>query len=209
MTLPATSNLTQAQLENALWAAANALRGPVDEGLIDDLEEVEHKTAGQIIDSIAERLKKRLDGPSGDHVVFKSLAERLDKLREQVITTATNSIEWLREAFTLAADLTDAERADVAGTQGLDLLPDPRVGALTQIFEEYAPADTPVMIKNVVLRVDEIVRQVIADNSGWVSTQKGDRTVRQALMKVLRDHQLWDAPNLYEKAYEYIAKHYD
>lgn len=149
----------------------------VDEGLIPDPVDVEHKSAGDIIDSIAARLKKRLEGGHGDHPVYKSLAERLDRLRERTLAAAEQSIEWLREAFTLAKDVTVAEKAeDESGVAGLDLLPDPIVGALTQIFREFAPDDAPAMIGRVVIEIDEIVKEVRFD--GWAATQNGDRIVR-------------------------------
>ncbi|HEY5248436.1 MAG TPA: hypothetical protein VIJ15_08325 [Dermatophilaceae bacterium] len=182
-------------------ADADTIKNLIDEGLIDDASEVEHKTSEEIIDSIAERLKKRMNSGAGKsvHPVYKSLAERLDRLRELTLAAADQSIEWLREAFTLAKDVTAAEKADDEG--GLDLLPDPNVGALTQIFNEYAPQDAPEMIRTVVLEIDEIVKQVRFD--GWASTQKGDRVVRREVRNVLKKFLMHNVPGLFDRAYEY------
>lgn len=190
-------------------ADADTIRRLEDEGLLPGLEEVEDKSAAEILDTIYARLKKRLEGPNGNHPVYRSLAERLERLRERTLADAEQSIEWLREAFTAAKDLTAAEKAeDEAGAGGLDLLPDPNVFALTQIFREYAPPDTPVLIERVVQEVDVIVKEVTAGNAGWASTQKGDMAVRKEVRLVLKGKGLHTVPGLFEKAYAYIAEHY-
>ena len=88
------------------------------------------------------------------------------------------------------------------------MLPDPNVFALTQIFREYAPPDTPVLIERVVQEVDVIVKEVTAGNAGWASTQKGDMAVRKEVRLVLKGKGLHTVPGLFEKAYAYIAEHY-
>ena len=190
--------------DDVVVADEDTVRTLMDEGLLDDPKEVEGKSADDLIDSIAQRLKKRLVGPSGQSPQFKSLAERLDRLRERTMAAAQQSIEWLREAFTLAKDLTAAEKAEDEGT--LELLPDPRIGALTQIFQEYAPADAPMLVERVVKDIDAIVKQVSYD--GWEATLEGDKLVRRHVRQVLRKHQLHTADGLFEKAYAYIAEHY-
>lgn len=201
------SDMKVGRSADVVVADADTIRKLEEEGLIDDAVEVENKTAGDIIDSIAARLKKRLDGANGAHPIYRSLAERLDRLRERTLAAADQSAEWLREAFGLAKDLTVAENAeDAAGVGGLDLLPDPNVGALTQIFNEYAPDNTPEMIHTVVVEVDQIVKEVRYD--GWAATQKGDRLVRQEIRNTLRKFQLHKTTGLFEAAYEYIKVHY-
>lgn len=188
-------------------ADADTLRTLEEQGVLPGIVDVEDKTADQIIDNIADRLKKRLAGANGDHPLYQSLADRLDKLRQHALDTAVAAIDWLREAFGVATDLTAAENAeDEHGRAGLDALPDPRVGALTQIFLEYAPDDAPVMIEKVVLEVDAIVRDVRYD--GWARTQKGDRIVRQSIRNVLRPHGLHNVEGLFDAAYAYVAEHY-
>lgn len=200
----------QVTRSNAVVVAdADTIHRLEEEGMLPGIEDVEHKTATEVLDTIYARLKKRLDGPNGNHPVYRSLAERLERLRERTIADAQQSIDWLREAFTIAKDVTVAGKAeDEAGVQGLDLLPDPNVFALTQIFREYAPPDMPGMIERVVKEVDAIVKEVTAGNTGWASTQKGDRTVRRELRTILKDKGLFAVEGLFEKAYDYIAEHY-
>jgi hypothetical protein len=180
----------------------------IDEGLIDPEDtQVRTKTAEDVIDSIAERIRRRLAGANGDHEVYRSLSERLERLRERTLTQARDSIEYLRELFVLAKDVTTAEQAeDAAGREGLDLLPDPHVGALTQIFNEYAPKDTPIIVGRVVADIDAIVKEVRYD--GWSATQKGDRIVRISIRKVLQKYHLPATGDLFDHAYAYIAEHY-
>ena len=190
-------------------ADADTIRRLEEEGLLPGLEDVEHQTAAEVLDTIYARLKKRLQGPNGNHPIYRSLAERLEDLRARTISDAQQSIDWLRDAFTVARDLRAAENAeDEAGVEGLDLLPDPNVFALTQIFREYAPPETPVLIEKVVAEVDAIVKEVTAGNSGWASTQKGDRAVRREVRNTLRTYGLHIVPGLFERAYDYIAEHY-
>src|SRR5262249_21900238 len=111
------------------------------------------------------------------------------------------------DLFTLAKDLTGAEQAeDATGREGLDLLPDPHVGALTQIFNEYAPKDTPVIIGRVVADIDAIVKEVSYD--GWSHAHEGDRKVRIAIRKVLQKYHRPASGDLFDHAYAYIAEHY-
>lgn len=164
-------------------------------------------TVDEIIDTIAERLKRRQRGANGDHPVWKSLADRLEDLRLKQLRNAQDSIDLLSQVCEVATDLRRAEKAeDEQGEHGLDLLPDPNTGALTQIFHEYAPPETPETIEKVVLEIDAIVKQVTFDN--WSGTQKGDQAVRRALRKVLGKYQLHTVDDLFDRAYAYISEHY-
>jgi type I site-specific deoxyribonuclease, HsdR family len=198
----------QGSRKQAVIADVGTIQALIDEGLIDPEDtQVRTKTAEDVIDSIAERIRRRLAGANGDHEVYRSLSERLERLRERTLTQARDSIEYLRELFVLAKDVTTAEQAeDAAGREGLDLLPDPHVGALTQIFNEYAPKDTPIIVGRVVADIDAIVKEVRYD--GWSATQKGDRIVRISIRKVLQKYHLPATGDLFDHAYAYIAEHY-
>ena len=105
------------------------------------------------------------------------MSERLERLRERQLAKAHDSVDFLRDLLDLARDLAAAEKAeDISGAVGLDLLPDPNVGALTQIFEEYKPEGVPVIVGKVVADIDAIVKEVRWD--GWNNSKKGDKAVR-------------------------------
>ena len=164
-------------------------------------------TAAEVVDNIATRLLRRLAGTNGGHPVYRSLAERLERLHERQVTKARESVDFLQELLELARDLAAAEKAeDDHGATGLDLLPDPHLGALTQIFEEYKPEGVPVIVGKVVADIDAIVKEVRWD--GWKGTKEGDKEVRIAIRKTLIHYGLPAQGELFDHAYAYVAENY-
>jgi hypothetical protein len=148
-----------------------------------------------VIDSIQSRLDARLRGyPSSP--VYRSLAERLDSLRQTVIESAEDSVRFLQRLLEVARALVQAEReqiadegaiavtADGAAEAAESLLPDQRIGALTQIFREYAPDERPEIIERVVLEIDSVV--VTVRFSGWQASREGDRLVKFEIRRSLK-----------------------
>ena len=163
-------------------------------------------TVAEALDTIEARIRRRLDA-SDRHPVYVSLAERLERLRQASLERAEASVEFLREILELAEQVTAAEKAEVeGGPDALSLLPDPKVGALTQILNEYRPPDTPVVIEEVVADIDAIVRQVRF--AGWADTQNGDRTVRREIRLVLKRYALPTTGELFDRTYGYIRENY-
>ena len=160
-------------------------------------------TVAEALDTIAARIQRRIES-SGHHPVFVALSARLERLRLAQVQQAKASQDFLKQLLDLATEVTAAEKADDAGA--LNLLPDPNVGALTQILKEYAPPETPVIIENVVNDIDTIVRQVSFD--GWETTQTGDRLVRREVRNVLHKYGLPTTGELFDKAYAYIHENY-
>ncbi len=175
----------------------------------DDTDSPEPPSAEEVLDSIAARLRARMAGEKTTHPVYKSLAKRLDDLRKSRLQSAEESIDFLHKILELARDVTVAVKADDEGrlddlTPGL--LPDPHIGALTQIFREYAPEVTPAIIERVVLDIDEIVRQVRF--VGWQTSSPGDRSVRREIRLALAKQGLPAEGVLYDRAYEYVRENY-
>lgn len=163
-------------------------------------------SVAEVIDTIQERLRRKLEG-SQAHPVWVSLAERLDDLRRSRIAGAATSVEFLKRLLEIARDFVEAEKAEAAGNlDAIPVLPDPRKGALTQILAEYAPPGTPVIIERVVEDIDAIVRPV--RGSGWQTSQPGDREVRRRLRVCLNRHGLPAIGDLYDRAYAYIRQNY-
>ena len=107
----------------------------------------EPMTVGEALDTIEARIRRRLDA-SRSHPVYVALSDRLERLRHRQLTQASASVEFLREILELAQQVTAVERAEDEGhLDDVSILPDPNVGALTQIFREFAPADAPVIIE--------------------------------------------------------------
>lgn len=163
-------------------------------------------TVAEALDTIETRLRRRLES-SGRHPVYVALSARLERLRQAQLDKASASIEFLHEILELAQQVTAAERAeDDGGAAALSLLPEPNIGALTQIFREYAPEGAPVIVENVVVDIDTIVRQV--SFAGWNETQAGDRSVRKEVRLVLKKYGLPTTGELFDRAYAYIRENY-
>lgn len=162
-------------------------------------------TVEEVFDSIERRIKRRFE--ANPHPVYKTLAEQIERLRAQAIAKAEDSIEFLKKALDVARTAVQAERYEAEGRldEAAPLL-DPNLGALTQIVEEYKPADTPVIVTDLVRDIDTIVRQVRF--TGWNETQEGDRTVRKELRLILKNYSLPPSGQLFDRAYAYIRENY-
>jgi type I restriction enzyme R subunit len=162
-------------------------------------------TALEVLQRLEERIQARIAGTNGIKI-WKSLAERLELLRLSRISSAAESVEFLRHLLELARDLLEAERADDEGRIDEIKVVDPRKGALTQIFEEFKPQGVPLVIETVVEQVDSLVQPV--RGTGWQTSHPGDRTVRQELRLILKNSGLPPAGELFDRAYAYIRENY-
>ncbi|KAA1375978.1 type I restriction endonuclease subunit R [Aeromicrobium fastidiosum] len=181
---------------------AEALRQPLPEPDAKNPGDV----LGQVLDTIEDRLRRLAAGP--DEAVYKSLAERIEKLRDQAISSVEDSLAFLEKVLKIAQDVVAAERAasNGAGDAPAPVLVDPKRGALTQIVEENAPADLHNVIPEVVSSIDQIVDEVAY--SGWTTSDAGDKKVRRELRTALRKFGLPAAGVLFDKTYEYVRENY-
>lgn len=164
-------------------------------------------TVGEVLDTIQARLQRKLAG-SAAHPVWVSLGKRLEKLREAKVAQATESVEFLKELLEVARQVVEAERAEADGRldELTSVLPDPDIGALTQILLEFKPDATPEIVERVVTDIDTIVRQVRF--TGWQTSHPGDRLVRQEVRIILKKYDLPPTGPLFDRAYAYIVEHY-
>jgi type I restriction enzyme R subunit len=180
-------------------------------------EPAEAPNAAEVLDTIRKRIESRLsDHPSSAR--YRSLAERLESLRQSYIETAEESVEFLKKLLELARELVEADRDQVAeegasavAEEGVQadpesLLPDQRVGALTQIFQEYKPDVTPEIVERVVHEIDAVVMGVRF--AGWQASREGDRTVKFEIRKAFKKYGLEPTGELFDRAYAYVAEHY-
>lgn len=162
-------------------------------------------TVAEALDTIEARIRRRLEGTG--HRYWIELSERLERLRRSQLDRVEANVAFLRELLDLARRVTAAERAeDEGGAEALSVLPDPNLGALTQILREYGPPEVPGIVEEVVRSIDEIVRQVRF--SGWQTSQPGDRQVRNEVRKVLKKFGLPLTGELFDRAYAYIRENY-
>lgn len=164
-------------------------------------------TVADALDTIARRIA-RLHDDTG-HAVFAGLAERLERLRERHISGAEESQQFLQDLLDLTRQVQAADKAVREGTldEVADAILDPRIGALTQVFEEYAPPDTPVIVGNVVRDIDTLVKDFAFD--GWADSHQASRELKRELRLLLKDkYGLPPTGDLFDKAYAYIAENY-
>lgn len=173
---------------------------PVDRDLLDEPVTVE-----EVMTVIDRRIKRLM--AEHPHPVYESLAEQLEKLRRQAIHRAEDSVEFLKKALEVARKAVMAERLDAEGNldSAMHLL-DPNIGAPTQIVEQYKPADTPVIVTDVVRDIDTIARQVAY--SGWNESQPGDKEARRQIRLVLNKYALPVTGALFDNCYAYIRENY-
>jgi type I restriction enzyme R subunit len=175
--------------------------------------EPEAPSPDEIIESIEQRIVTRL-GADPTNPKYKSLAERLDQLRQMQLVEAADSVEFLKKLLEVAKDVVAADREtddDGAGLDGgvpqqLGLLPEERIGALTQIFHEYKPDVTPDIVENVVTEIDAVVGA--ARFTSWQTSREGTRLVKTEIRRALKKFGLPAANGLFDRAYDYVAEHY-
>ena len=176
--------------------------------------EPEPPTPDELIESIEQRIEKRLnDDP--DNARYKSLATRLDQLRQMQLVEAADSVEFLKKLLEVAKDVVAADNEDAeAGAAGegdgpeaqTSLLPEERIGALTLIFNEYKPDVTPDIVENVVHEMDAVVSAARFTN--WQTSREGTRLVKTEVRRALKKFGLPANNGLFDRAYDYVAEHY-
>ncbi|MFI8089164.1 type I restriction endonuclease subunit R [Streptomyces sp. NPDC086080] len=159
----------------------------------------------EVLDSIEARLRRRL--ADSESPVYRSLAERIEKLRTKAIENVEDSLAFLEEALKIAQDVVAADRAAEQGDQSaLDRLADPKRGALTQIVEENTPPGLHKIVPDIVSRIDSIVVEVAY--AGWSASDAGDKRVRRELRSVLKEYSLPIKGELFDRTYEYVRENY-
>ena len=175
-----------------------------DETIVLDAQTIEDLMAGKRKDVSAEEIEKQITARIARHLnnpIFIELGQRLNALREKYADIQQSSLDFLRELLELAKDTIAAERAE-------ELIPREEKGkaALTELFEALKGDDTPIIVSNVVDRIDDVVRGVRFD--GWQSTIAGDQEVRKALRQTLYVQFKIRDNDVYEKALGYVREYY-
>jgi len=166
--------------------------------------EYEGKSAQEILDSLTTRIQKKLGGGGENALRYSSIAERLDQLRQRVIATAEDSIDYLTTLFGVATDLKITEIEAEGGV--LEELADLNVGMLTRIFEEHRPEGMTVLVSQVVTEVDALVKHAVHPN--WASKDASKKEIRRQLRQLFRTYKLPLTGEPFDSAWAYILKHY-
>lgn len=211
---PKTRELVHAHMRNVrvhdrniavVIADAETIRKMSESGKLPPVPlDYEGKSAQEILDSLTARIQKRLEGGGEGTARYSSIAERLDQLRQKVIATAEDSIDFLTNLFGVATDLKATETEDDGGV--LADLPDPNVGMLTRIFEEHKPEGMTVLVGQVVTEVDALVKQGVHPH--WATKEASKKRIRQSLRQLFRKYKLPVDGEPFASAWAYIEKHY-
>ena len=125
-----------------------------------------------IVKNLEKKLIERFKD-KGDIPIFKSLSERLEKLRDKAEQGLIDSIDFVKELCRLAKDTVQAEKE-----LNNEYANSPKM-ALTDLFLELKTDETPIVIERIVNDIDQIVLAVRFD--GWQDTSTGEREVKKAL----------------------------
>ena len=174
------------------------------ETIVLDAQTIEDLMTGERDDVPIEEVEKQITARIARHLnnpVFIELGQRLNALREKYSDVQQHSLDFLRELLELARDTVAAERAEAE-------IPREEKGkaALTELFEALKTDDTPIIVTNVVDRIDEVVRAVRFD--GWQATIRGDQEVRKALRQTLYIQFKIRDNDVFEKAVKYVREYY-
>lgn len=174
------------------------------ETIVLDAETIADLMHGRRTDVPPEELERQITSRIARHLnnpVFVELGRRLNELRERYSAVQQSSLDFLRELLELARDTVAAEKT-------VNEMPREERGkaALTELFEAIKTDETPVIVENIVSRIDEVVRAVRFE--GWQSTIGGDKDVRQALRQVLYVQFKIRDNDVFEKALGYVREYY-
>jgi type I restriction enzyme R subunit len=168
----------------------------MDENILDQISGGSTKKKAKEVElKIVWRLHKHADDPR-----FIELGKKLEELKDKHYRNAITSLEFLKELLKLARETVALERETKAEPV------DNSKEALTRLFEEARVEKTPVIIKQIVEDIDEVVKVTRFD--GWQWTIAGEREIQKALRKTLLKYQLHKEQDLFDKAYKYIREHY-
>jgi type I restriction enzyme R subunit len=174
------------------------------ETIVLDAQTIQDLMTGKRTDVPTEEIEKQITARIARHLnnpVFVELGQRLNALREKYSDIQQSSLDFLRELLELAKDTVAAEKA-------VEEVPkeDQGKAALTELFEALKTDETPIIVENIVDRIDEVVRGVRFQ--GWQSTIRGDQEVRQALRKTLYVQFKIRDNDVFEKALGYVREYY-
>lgn len=174
------------------------------ETIVLDAQTIEDLMLGKRKDIPAVEIERQITARIARHLsnpVFVELGKRLNALREKYADIQQSSLDFLRELLELARDTVAAEKT-------VNEIPREERGkaALTELFEALKTDDTPIIVDNIVGRIDEVVRGVRFE--GWQSTIRGDQEVRQALRRTLYVQFKIRDNDVFEKALGYVREYY-
>ncbi|MGW4232117.1 type I restriction endonuclease subunit R [Streptomyces sp. NPDC004980] len=157
-------------------------------------------SAAEILDHIKAALDKGVDPGSAK---YTALAERIKQLRDRIIQTAQDALDFLSEALRVARAIVNAEKHP---DEAVVVLDDDHIGVLTRILHDHAPAGLTITERNLAEEIDQVVRHTLA--KAWDNADARNRGARRATAAVFRRYALKPVGEPYDSTVAYIEAHY-
>ncbi|MEV6071027.1 HsdR family type I site-specific deoxyribonuclease [Nocardia sp. NPDC052001] len=152
---------------------------------------------------ILSHIKATLDaGVEPGSAKYTALAERIRLLRDRIIQNSQDALEFLSEALRIARAIVNAQKHPDEAI----VLDDDRVGILTRIIHEHAPAGLTVTERNLAEEIDRVVTTTLARS--WDNADARNRGARRATAAVFRRYLLKPVGEPYDSTVAYIEAHY-
>jgi type I restriction enzyme R subunit len=165
-----------------------------------DPEEKATPSAAEILD----RIKAALDeGVEPGSAKYTALAERIRQLRDRIIQNAQDALDFLADALRVARAIVDAAKNPEEAVVVVD---DDRVGVLSRIIHDHAPAGLTVTERNLAEEIDQVVTRTLTQS--WDNAEARSRGVRRATAAVFRRYMVKPVGEPYDSTVEYIEAHY-
>ncbi len=164
-----------------------------------DDEDKRPPSAAEILDHIKAALEKGVEPGSAK---YTALAERIRQLRDRIIQSAQDALEFLAEALQVARTIVNAEKHPEEAV----VLDADHVGVLSRIIHDHAPPGLTVTEQNLAEEIDQVVKRTLAQS--WDNAEARNRGVRRATAAVFRRYMLKPVGEPYGSTVAYVEAHY-
>ncbi|MFD4170502.1 type I restriction endonuclease subunit R [Streptomyces albidoflavus] len=157
-------------------------------------------SAAEILDHIKAALDKGVDPESAK---YTALAERIRLLRDRIIQSAQDALDFLADALRVARAVVNAEKHP---NEAVIVLDEDHVGVLSRIIQDHAPSGLTITERNLAEEIDQVVTQTLARS--WDNADARNRGARRATAAVFRRYTLKPVGEPYDSTVAYIEAHY-
>jgi len=156
-------------------------------------------SAAEILDQIKAALD---EGVEPESARYTALAERIRLLRDRIIHNSHDGLAFISEALRIARAIVNAQKHP----DEVVVLDEDRVGVLTRIIHDHAPAGLTVTERNLAEEIDRVVTSTLARS--WDNADARNRGARRATAAVFRRYMLKPVDEPYNSTVAYIEAHY-
>ncbi|MEU3904723.1 HsdR family type I site-specific deoxyribonuclease [Streptomyces goshikiensis] len=166
----------------------------------DRVKDTSPPSASEILDHIKAALDKGIEPGSAK---YTALAERIKQLRDRIIQSAQDALDFLSEALRVARAIVNAEKHP---DEAVVVLDDDHIGVLSRIIHDHAPAGLTITERYLAEEIDQVVTRTLA--RAWDNADARNRGARRATAAVFRRYALKPVGEPYDATVAYIEAHY-